>query len=57
ARRLGILAAAPALVGGGPARLLDDLAYGLGVWRGALAMRDVAALRPDLTPWPRGDDR
>ena len=33
--------------------LLDDAAYGAGVWRGALKARSSAALRPDLTSWPR----
>ncbi len=30
-------------------RLLDDLAYGAGVWRGCVAARSLAALRPRLT--------
>lgn len=34
-------------------RLLDDVAYGTGVWRGVLAARTVAPLVPDLTSWPR----
>ena len=33
-------------------RLLDDLAYGAGVWRGMLAERTVAPIVPDLTSWP-----
>jgi mycofactocin system glycosyltransferase len=33
--------------------LLDDAAYGLGVWRGALAARTAGPLLPDLTSWPR----
>lgn len=33
-------------------RLLDDGAYGFGLWRGALARRSAAALLPDLTSWP-----
>lgn len=32
--------------------VLDDAAYGLGVWQGALAARTTAPLRPDLTSWP-----
>lgn len=41
----------------GPARTLalrtvDDLAYGAGVWAGALRDRRVEALRPDLVEWP-----
>jgi len=35
-----------------PMRLVADLAYGAGVWRGALRQRSLAALRPDLTNWP-----
>lgn len=34
-------------------RLLDDAAYGAGLWRGAIARRSPAALLPDLTSWPR----
>ena len=34
-------------------RLLDDGAYGLGVWRGALRAGTIAPLVPDLTSWPR----
>lgn len=34
-------------------RILDDVAYGAGVWRGARAARTVAPLVPDLTSWPR----
>ena len=34
-------------------RLLDDGAYGAGLWRGAWARRSAAALLPDLTSWPR----
>jgi len=33
-------------------RVLDDGAYGFGLWRGAVARRSVAALVPDLTSWP-----
>ena len=33
-------------------RLLDDAAYGAGVWLGAIRHRSTAALRPDLTSWP-----
>lgn len=29
---------------------LDDLAYGAGLWQGALAARDLSALRPELIP-------
>merc|ERR1711969_128569 len=30
-------------------RRLDDLAYGAGLWQGAIAQRDLGALRPVLT--------
>jgi mycofactocin system glycosyltransferase len=33
-------------------RLLDDVAYGAGVWAGSFRERTLAALRPDLTGWP-----
>jgi mycofactocin system glycosyltransferase len=33
-------------------RLLDDVAYGAGVWAGSLRERSWTALRPDLTSWP-----
>lgn len=32
--------------------LLDDAAYGAGVWVGCLRERDAAALAPDLASWP-----
>jgi mycofactocin system glycosyltransferase len=34
-------------------RLLDDGAYGVGVWRGAVEVRTIEPLLPDLTSWPR----
>jgi mycofactocin glycosyltransferase len=33
-------------------RLLDDAAYGAGVWAGALKLRSLRALKPDFTSWP-----
>ncbi|MFE0419487.1 mycofactocin biosynthesis glycosyltransferase MftF [Streptomyces tendae] len=36
-------------------RALDDLAYGSGVWWGALRHRTVAPLLPDLSDWPGRD--
>jgi hypothetical protein len=36
-----------------PMRLLDDAAYGAGVWFGVLREREVGPLRPELTRWPR----
>jgi mycofactocin glycosyltransferase len=37
-------------------RVADDVAYGTGVWIGAIEQRSAAALRPDFTNWP-GRDR
>lgn len=34
-------------------RLADDLAYGAGLWAGAVGHRTLAPLAPDLTSWPR----
>jgi mycofactocin system glycosyltransferase len=34
-------------------RVLDDAAYGTGLWLGALDRRTAAPLLPDLTSWPR----
>ena len=34
------------------ARLADDMAYGAGVWAGAIRARSAAALKPDLSNWP-----
>ena len=34
------------------ARLADDLAYGAGVWAGAVRARSAASLLPDLANWP-----
>jgi mycofactocin glycosyltransferase len=51
-RWVAALAALPALLDGGVPRLVDDLAYGAGVWKGVLAERDPAPLIPELTSWP-----
>ncbi|MET7702456.1 mycofactocin biosynthesis glycosyltransferase MftF [Streptomyces sp. NPDC005485] len=37
------------------ARVGDDLAYGAGVWWGALRHRTLAPLRPDTSDWPGRD--
>ncbi|MFI8952053.1 mycofactocin biosynthesis glycosyltransferase MftF [Streptomyces sp. NPDC053750] len=37
------------------ARVADDLAYGAGVWWGALRHRTTAPLRPDAAEWPGRD--
>lgn len=34
-------------------RLVDDIAYGAGVWAGCWRERSFAAIAPDLTNWPR----
>lgn len=52
ARRVALAAAVPALLDGGPARLLDDVAYGLGLWKGVLTRRRLAPLLPVLSAWP-----
>ncbi|OEJ36256.1 mycofactocin biosynthesis glycosyltransferase MftF [Streptomyces agglomeratus] len=36
-------------------RVADDLAYGAGVWWGALRHRTTAPLRPDASSWPGRD--
>jgi len=36
-------------------RVADDLAYGAGVWWGALRHRTLAPLWPDLSDWPGRD--
>ncbi|MER6385817.1 mycofactocin biosynthesis glycosyltransferase MftF [Streptomyces sp. NPDC001250] len=38
-----------------PARITDDLAYGAGVWWGALRHRTLAPLLPDVREWPGRD--
>ena len=47
-----MLTAVPALMGGGIPRLVDDLAYGVGVWQGMIAERDPAPIVPRFTSWP-----
>jgi hypothetical protein len=51
-RRLALLAAVPALSGGGIPRLIDDVAYGFGVWKGALSDRQLGPLTPSFRSWP-----
>ena len=46
------MAAVPALLSGGIPRLVDDLAYGVGLWKGVLAEREPGPLRPRFTSWP-----
>lgn len=52
ARRVAVAAVVPALLDGGPARLFDDVSYGVGVWRGVLSKRRLTPLLPALTAWP-----
>ncbi|MDY7100143.1 MAG: mycofactocin biosynthesis glycosyltransferase MftF [Actinomycetota bacterium] len=33
-------------------RVADDVSYSVGLWRGSLAQRSIAALLPDLSNWP-----
>ena len=35
------------------ARVLDDAAYGVGVWKGVVREQNFDALKPDLTSWPK----
>lgn len=45
-----------ALAARDPVRLLDDLAYGVGVWRGMLRERTAAPIVPDVHRWPQRRD-
>ena len=56
ARWVAAASIAPAILRGGPARLLDDVAYGVGVWKGVLGRRRLAPLLPAVTSWPRRED-
>lgn len=56
ARRVAAAAIVPAMMHGGPARLLDDFSYGVGVWKGVLARRQLAPLLPALSAWPARSD-
>jgi hypothetical protein len=51
-RWLALLAAVPALSSGGLPRLIDDLAYGAGLWKGVVAERQPAPLVPSFRSWP-----
>ncbi len=52
ARLVAALATVPALVGGGVPRLVDDLAYGVGLWKGVVTERQPGPLLPSFTSWP-----
>lgn len=43
---------ASALAARHPIRLVDDVAYSVGVWRGMWAARTVAPLIPEISSWP-----
>lgn len=51
-RRARVVLLAAAVAGGHPIRVLDDIAYSIGVWRGIARERTLAPLVPDLTAWP-----
>lgn len=51
-RRVRQVLAASALAARTPLRLVDDVAYSVGVWRGVLAERNVDPLVPTVAPWP-----
>jgi mycofactocin system glycosyltransferase len=51
-RGVAAAAAVPALLSGGIPKLVDDLAYGTGLWKGVLAERELGPLRPRFTSWP-----
>src|SRR5690606_24922733 len=51
-RRARRVLTATLLAAGHPLRVVDDLAYSIGVWLGVVRERTVAPLLPDLTPWP-----
>jgi mycofactocin glycosyltransferase len=56
ARWVVAAAIVPAIFRGGPARVLDDVSYGVGVWKGVLGRRRLTPLLPAVTAWPRPDD-
>jgi mycofactocin system glycosyltransferase len=40
-----------------PIAIVDDVAYGTGVWSGARRERTMAPLAPEITTWPRPGER
>ncbi len=54
-RRITALAVLPALASGGLPKLVDDIAYGFGVWKGVLTEREVGPLLPRFPSWPGAD--
>jgi mycofactocin system glycosyltransferase len=51
-RRLAAATAVPALLSGGIPRLVDDLSYGAGLWKGVVTEREPGPLQPRFTSWP-----
>ena len=49
------LAVLQALASGGLPKLVDDIAYGCGVWKGVLTERELGALLPRFPSWPGAD--
>ena len=49
ARWVAAAAVVPAIFRGGPARLFDDVSYGVGVWKGVLGQRRLTPLLPAVT--------
>lgn len=52
-----VAATVPALARGGVLRVVDDAAYGLGVWRGVLEHGEISPLVPSFVNWPTPRDR
>ncbi len=51
-RRIRLGLALAALAARHPVRLADDVAYSVGVWRGAIRERTAAPLIPEISSWP-----
>jgi hypothetical protein len=51
-RAVAAAAVVPALLSGGIPKLVDDLAYGAGLWKGVIAEREPGPLTPRFTSWP-----
>jgi mycofactocin system glycosyltransferase len=51
-RTVAAITAVPALLTGGIPKLVDDLAYGVGLWKGVIAEREPGPLRPSFRSWP-----
>jgi mycofactocin system glycosyltransferase len=51
-RAITAAVAVPALLSGGIPKLVDDLSYGAGLWKGVAAEREPGPLQPRFTSWP-----